>query len=480
MSFFAPQNGVTVWSAPILDRLCKKGVVVMSKKGRVLCVTFLAAAFAVVGGFAVRGHVRAAHYQMLLENQQRHAFGELTTAVDELSAALQKGRFTTSQGLLVSILTEGYERSEAAQAAMGGLSDANGALEETTALLGKTGDYLYYLTGSVARKGSCTTEERETLNALAENILALSVMLDELQADMNAGALTPQDLAQAESRLARWREEGGAQNAGSIYQTVEADLPEMPALVYDGPFSEHLTDRKPKMLEGTEAVSTQFASAIAADALGLTQEQLTLISNGKGELPSYGFESDEASGGYYIEVTHQGGQVSTFFRSATEGEAVLTAEEGVEKAKGYLSSHGFDAMEPSYWMTYGNVVTISFAAVQDNVLLYPDLVKVEVSLVDGRVVGLECAGYLANHCVRTLEKVSVPEQAAQENLSTALNIQSHRLALIPTRGEYEVLCHEFTCETPEGGHCLVYVNAQSGQEEKVLLLLETENGTLAQ
>ena len=41
-----------------------------------------------------------------------------------------------------------------------------------------------------------------------------------------------------------------------------------------------------------------------------------------------------------------------------------------------------------------------------------------------------------------------------------------------------MLTHEFKCQTAEGKHILVYVNAQTGQEEKILILLEDESGTL--
>jgi hypothetical protein len=59
-----------------------------------------------------------------------------------------------------------------------------------------------------------------------------------------------------------------------------------------------------------------------------------------------------------------------------------------------------------------------------------------------------------------------------------LEVLSHRLALIPTGGEYEVLCHEFQCRTDDGSHVIVYVNAATGNEEKILLLVEDETGTL--
>ena len=50
--------------------------------------------------------------------------------------------------------------------------------------------------------------------------------------------------------------------------------------------------------------------------------------------------------------------------------------------------------------------------------------------------------------------------------------------MIPTEGKGERYCREFLCDTPSGGKCLVYVDARTGEEAKVLLLLEDEDGTL--
>ena len=43
-----------------------------------------------------------------------------------------------------------------------------------------------------------------------------------------------------------------------------------------------------------------------------------------------------------------------------------------------------------------------------------------------------------------------------------------------------MLCWEYTCQTNEGRRCMVYVNGQTGTEEKILLLIEDESGTLVQ
>ena len=63
-------------------------------------------------------------------------------------------------------------------------------------------------------------------------------------------------------------------------------------------------------------------------------------------------------------------------------------------------------------------------------------------------------------------------------MDDSLTVLSHQLALIPTGGEYEVLCHEFKCQAQDGSHVLIYVNAQTGKQQHILLLLEDESGTL--
>ena len=55
---------------------------------------------------------------------------------------------------------------------------------------------------------------------------------------------------------------------------------------------------------------------------------------------------------------------------------------------------------------------------------------------------------------------------------------SYSLAVIPTSGQNEVFCHEFKMKTGDGQHYIVYVNAETGYEENILILIEDENGTL--
>ena len=59
-----------------------------------------------------------------------------------------------------------------------------------------------------------------------------------------------------------------------------------------------------------------------------------------------------------------------------------------------------------------------------------------------------------------------------------MQIQSEGLAVIPTQWQSEILCYEFKGKVDDK-EFLVYINAQNGREEDILIITNTPNGTLA-
>ncbi|MCI8478814.1 MAG: germination protein YpeB [Oscillospiraceae bacterium] len=450
-----------------------------TKRSRQLFGLYLAAAFAVTAGFGVQSHIKAAAYQHLLTNQYQHAFAELSTAVSELDIALQKGQYATTPVLASALCTQAYGKAMSAQMAIGELPYGNVELEQTASFLAKAGDYAMYLARAVQAGGGFTQEQRETLQALAAAAAALSGTIQSLQSDLSAGALTLEDLESVQNRLSRAAEDGGQYLAGSTYQTVESDFPEVPSLIYDGPFSEHIAGQTPKQLEGLPEISQDEARARAAQFLNLRPEIFASVSDGAGQIPTWSCSAMVDGGEVYVEVTKQGGRVLEVLSARTPGAPVLSREEAAAAAARFLEAQGYPSMTATYSMDQGNTLTVNFAATQGEMICYPDLVKVSIALDTGGVVGFEAQGYLMNHTERTFEAPAITLAQAQTRVGPGLHILSHQLALIPTGGGYEVLCHEFKCRTADERHYILYVNAQTGQEEKILLLLEDERGTLA-
>ena len=448
------------------------------RRVRVLAASFTAAAFAVSVGFGVQGYARAEDYRRQLDNGYRQAFTELTTAAGELDAALEKVTYATTPALFAALCAQAYAKALAAQTALGELPYGNVELEQTAAFFAKAGDYAMAMARGAGAEGVCPDENRETLRGLAAAAGELSATLQALQLQLDGGALHPEDVAAAEARLAAAQEDGEPVTSGSAFQTVEADFPQVPTLIYDGPFSEHLSGRTPQMLEGLPQVTEEEARRAAAAFAGLRAEVFTRTSDGAGNLPAWGFSALADGGELYVEITKQGGQVLQMLSSRPVGEAALSRKEGVEQAGAFLGGHGYRDMAPSYFLEGDGILTVHFAPVLDGVYCYPDLVKVGVALDNGDVVSFEAHGYLMKHGAREPAAPAVSADEAAERVDSSLTILSRQLALIPTGGEYEVLCHEFKCQNADGGHVLVYVNAATGQQERILLLLEDENGTL--
>ena len=156
---------------------------------------------------------------------------------------------------------------------------------------------------------------------------------------------------------------------------------------------------------------------------------------------------------------------------------VITEEDANQKGKDFLNSKGFYNMKETYYLKQEGIVTVNYAYVQNNVVIYPDLIKVKIALDNGDIMGIETTGYLNNHEERNISRIKIDKEKVKEKLNTELDIQSEGLAIIPTKWKTEILCYEFKGKI-DNREFLVYINAENGKEEDILVITNTPNGTL--
>jgi germination protein YpeB len=131
-------------------------------------------------------------------------------------------------------------------------------------------------------------------------------------------------------------------------------------------------------------------------------------------------------------------------------------------------------------MTGGGALTANFAWEQGGIIYYRDLAKVTVALDTGEVLGVDLTGYIKSHDEnRAPLSASRTEEDAKSRVSARLTPTNHKLAVIPTDFGTEVFCHEFLCTNSDGRKYLVYINDETGEQQKIFMLMESENGTLA-
>ena len=119
---------------------------------------------------------------------------------------------------------------------------------------------------------------------------------------------------------------------------------------------------------------------------------------------------------------------------------------------------------------------VSLVPVQGDVLLYPDLLRVQVRMDTAEVVGLEAHNYWLNHVPRSLPAPTLSASAAQAHIADHAQVEDTRLCLIP-HGDEEVLCYEVSV-THNGESYLIYIDAQSGREVELLKTITINNGSL--
>ena len=441
----------------------------IKRRSIVLFITYLLTAVLVLAGLTLQSRNETARLQRQMDASYQRAFSTLVIHVTEMDSALQKSLYATSPAMISSICTEVFGKSMAAQAALGELPFGEYHLDQTSSFIAKVGDYAFLLSRSSAAGASSTEEQMENLQALSQTASLLAGNLTQLQADVNAGTLSMQALEAADAATAC---------LGSSFQQIESEFPEIPSLIYDGPFSQHISQMQPKMLEGQPQVSREQALECAESWTGIKKSAFEDAGESEGSLPCYYFLAAVDGGELSVCISKQGGAVVSMFNSRPVSSTALSSADMLEKAAAYLQAQGFTDMQESYWVIEENVAVINYAYCQDDVTCYPDLVKVHVAMDNGRIVGFEALGYLMSHCQRELPAAEISAQDAESCVPSKLHILSTSLAVIPSSGKYEILCHEFKCENEEGRHYILYVNAVTGQQEKILILLESENGTL--
>lgn len=180
-----------------------------------------------------------------------------------------------------------------------------------------------------------------------------------------------------------------------------------------------------------------------------------------------------------ISVSKKGGHIVVANHNRNITEEKIQIDEANEIGKNFLYNLGIPDMKPTYYLKQGGAVTINYAYLQDNVTIYPDLIKVKIALDNGEVLGMETTGYLNNHTQRTIETPSISLEKAKASLNKKLSITSEDLAIIPTEWNTEIFCYEFKGRVDDTDF-LVYVNAQTGKEENILVIIDTHDGILTQ
>jgi germination protein YpeB len=257
---------------------------------------------------------------------------------------------------------------------------------------------------------------------------------------------------------------------------------EAPTITYDGPFSDHVENKKPMGLTGT-TITESRAKDIAVnfvDNPGKVLYNTSVSGKAKGNIPAYNVELTRKGGKtpeIVMDVSEKGGHVIWYLNTRAIGTQKIDLKKAIDYARAFLNSKGYTNMEPTGSLSQDGTVTITFVPKEGDVLLYPDFIKTEVALDNGQIVGFDGMGYFTFHRPRNLPPVKLSKQDVVKRLNKNLKVDRIRLALIPDPALKEKLCYEVDAKLKDERY-FIYINAENGTEEQILKVVETDKGTM--
>ncbi len=444
----------------------------MDRRKKARAASFLLALITALAAWGISGAVQVKRYGRMERAAQQRALAQTGEYLDGMTASLQKAVYASTPAMLSRLCAQLHTQACGAKLSLSALSAGDTQLYNMYKFLSQAAEYTESLNRRVTEGRPLTAAERGTLKKLLGYAQRLSGRFGYMADLMNAGMFSFEEL----KRDLRAADGESADTVSYLTAAADAEesLQELPSLIYDGPFSDHITEKESALLKNAAPVSLAKAKNIAAAALRAQANETVEAGTAEGRLPTYNFYRGKSR----MAVTVNGGYPAYILTEYVGGAARLTEKDAIKAAGDYLRELGYAGMEPTYYVNENGVCVINFAYREGEYLCYPDLIKVGVSLSDGSVVSLDARDYLMNHVRRSVPEEAITAQEAAGTVAPGLRVKKTQKAVIPTGGGYEKFAYELLCGDADGQDVLIYVDVLTGQEDDVLLLLYADGGTL--
>ena len=431
--------------------------------------------------FAILMTLERTDYRNYLQSEYSKNMYGLIDNVENIRVNLGKSAVTGSREQSIVVFEEIFRNSAMASDKLHSLPVSENLTAETSKFLSQVGDFCYTLAKSSSEGNDLKDEDYKTIETLKQQSFTLESSLKKVSDDINSGNVKWGEIRKKASGVFAM---GSEADISDKFKGIQKQVVQYPSLIYDGPFSDNVMEIVPRV-NAEKQVSQADAEKTARAAIGNERiESIELQSeSGSSHIDSYRFIASikgrtDKNEKITCEISKRGGKVVYLIDSKVVGEPAIDVKKAVDIGSSYLGSMGYKDMKSTYTLNYENTAVISYVYTKDNVTIYPDQIKLKVSLEDGSITGIEAEKYLISHYEnRSIPKPKLSSNTAKQRVGKKLNITSVKLAIVPSETNKEVLCYEFSGNY-NGDNFIVYINADTGYEQKIIQIINTPNGEL--
>lgn len=428
----------------------------------------LAVALTVTGMWGYQEAKTRQNLQNRAESQYQKSFHELTWHLDNISGQLAQALISSSREQSILTIATVWRQVFAAQSNIGGLPLAFVPLSKTEKFLADTSDVASNLLTKTAQ-GEGGFDEK-SIKVLEELYNRAAILRQDMN---NLGAkILNKELNWTEVEVASLTSGGQLQDNTITdgFRLMEKKLAEYPEIN----LGENLSPVEPETREirGKEEISLKEAEQIALNWWYPVPGQHTakLSYEGVGDIPTYGIEIpplEKETGSIYIDISKLDGSVIWAMKTKVTGKSKLDLPEGQKKASAFLEQHGLKDFVLVQAQKEDLMGVYTFVPRQAKVLLYPDLVKVQVALDNGEVTGFEGTPFYMYHRPRALPPAKLNAEGLRKMINPRLKVALIRPALIVSTWGKEILTWEVRGTFYEEKFVIFY-NTDTGSEEAII------------
>ncbi len=451
----------------------------MSKK-RIIYTISVAFIVVFTTTFAILMTLERMDYRNYLQAQYSKNMYQLIDSVNNIKVDLSKAAIVGSREQSIVVFQDIFRYSSIANDKIHSIPVSQESIDETSKFLSQIGDFSYSLSKVASQGSDLSEEDYENIESLKNEADYLLIQLNEVQGDINEGKVKWGEIRKKASVAF------AKDNKTLItdkFKSIQKQVAQYPALIYDGPFSDNIMEIEPKILS-LKVISEEEGRKIIESFYG--KDKISSIEEIAGEgvtrIPAFRYnvhfnESEEDSHAT-MEISKNGGKIVYLLDNRTVTDPKIEVDEAVKKGEELLKNVGYKNMKSIYALKYNNIAVISYVYEQDDISIYPDQIKIKIALDDASVVGIESEKYLVSHEEkRDISEPKISKEEAAERVGQRLEVSEVSLTLIPTETNEEVLCYEFSGSYNDENF-VVYINAETGYEQRILQILNTPNGQL--
>ena len=407
-----------------------------------------------------------------VQDSYNRAMYDFVSDINNIENEMTKLKITSNDTYTLTTLASVFAKANSAKSNLDILPFSAQSISNVSKFLSQLSDFSYSLMRNILN-GDNISEYKDNIDSLYEKISELANVVDKIYTDLTANNIRWDELEKVGDEQIK---DSNAEEEVSSVNYIGKTFTEYEGIIYDGAFSNHILTTNPALLSGN-ILSIEQAQEKIKEKLDV--ESIEFKSEQDGRIPLYVYEVKlkESNTLKTIYITKEDGIIYQMISDRNVTNEYIDIAQAEQRAIEYINKVGIYDIVPTYYLKSDNMVTISFAAVQEDVVVYSDLIKVKVALDNGEIMTYEANGYVYNHKERDITAIKTIDEA-RDVLYKDLEIENERLCIIPTDSKDEVLVYEFE-GVIDDNRFLVYVNANTLVEEKIYILLETEGGTLA-